>query len=154
MYNCKARRPSVKLVYNGIKLKQNTDYTMEYRNDLKVGKGSIVITGKGNFSGTKTVGFKIVPESTTISRLTAASGKRVAVKWKKQSVQTSGYQISYAANSKFKKAKTVTVKGSRTISKTIKTAGTSKTCYVKVRTYKAVNGSNYYSAWSGTKKSK
>ena len=154
VYNGKARKPSVKLVYNGIKLKQNTDYTMEYRNDLKVGKGSIVITGKGNFSGTKTVGFKIIPESTTISRLTAASGKRVTVKWKKQSVQTSGYQISYAANSKFKKAKTVTVKDSRTISKTIKTAGTGKTCYVKVRTYKAVNGSNYYSAWSGTKKIK
>lgn len=135
--------------YNGKKLVKNKDYTVEYKNNKYVGTGSVVVTGKGNFTGTKEFKIKIVPKSTYLSsKPTAYRGKKVKVKWKKQSVQTSGYQIMYSRSSKFSNAKTVTVSGTSTTSKTIKMPTAKKTYYFKVRTYKTVDGVKYYSSWS------
>ena len=36
-----------------------TDYTVTYKNNVKVGTATVVITGKGNFTGTKTITFTI-----------------------------------------------------------------------------------------------
>ncbi|MBR1763701.1 MAG: fibronectin type III domain-containing protein, partial [Eubacterium sp.] len=73
-------------------------------------------------------------------------------KWSKQATQTTGYQIQYATNSKFtKNKKTVTVKGTKTTSKTVSKLKAKKKYYVRVRTYKTVNGKKYYSGWSKAK---
>lgn len=48
-------------------------------------------------------------------------------------------------------AKTVTVAKAKTTTKTIKQLKAKKKYYVQIRTYKTVNGTKYYSAWSKKK---
>ncbi|MDD7699339.1 MAG: fibronectin type III domain-containing protein, partial [Spirochaetia bacterium] len=80
------------------------------------------------------------------------SKKAFTAKWKKQSTQTSGYQIVYSTNSKFKSGnKYVTIKSNKTTTKKITKLKAKKKYYVKVRTYKTVNGTKYYSGWSSAK---
>ena len=93
----------------------------------------------------------MVPKGTTISSV-AKEYKKATVKWKKQSVQTTGYQILYSTSKSFKKGnKTVTVKSVKTVKKTIKKLKSKKTYYFKIRTYRKVGKKNYYSAWSKMK---
>ncbi|MGN0458693.1 MAG: fibronectin type III domain-containing protein [Eubacterium sp.] len=148
-YNGKVKTPSVTVKDSkGKTLKKNTDYTVSYANGRKnVGKYAVKITFKGKYSGTKTLYFTIKPKSTSISSLTAGS-KKFTVRWKKQNSQTTGYQIQYSTSSKFTNAKTVTVSKNSTTSKTVSKLKAKKKYYVRVRTYKTVNGTKYYSAWS------
>ena len=64
--------------------------------------------------------------------------------------------MKYSTSKKFTKktTKTVTVKGAGKTSKTIKMLKKGKTYYVKVRSYKTVNGVKYYGAYSAVKKVK
>jgi hypothetical protein len=131
-------------------LKNKTDYTVSYASGRKnVGSYTVTITLKGNYSGTVKKTFKINPKNTSISSVTAKS-KGFTVKIKKYTTQTTGYQIQYSTSSNFKNAKTVTVKNSTT-SKTISKLSGKKKYYVRIRTYKTVNGTKYYSSWSKAK---
>lgn len=56
-------KPNVTLKVGKVKLKKNRDYTLVYRNNLQIGKASVVIRGMGNFTGKKTITFKIVPQT-------------------------------------------------------------------------------------------
>ena len=71
-----------------------------------------------------------------------------------QNKSASGYEIQYAANKKFSKAKTVNVKGYKTASKKITKLSAKKTYYVRVRSYKTVNGKKIYGQWSPAKQIK
>lgn len=63
LYNGSAITP-VPVVSIGSKtLTQGVDYTVTYKNNVKVGTASIVIAGTGIYSGTKTVTFKITEKS-------------------------------------------------------------------------------------------
>lgn len=53
-------KPAVKVKVGGITLKKKRDYTVTYSNNVAKGKATITIKGKGNYSGTKKVTFKIV----------------------------------------------------------------------------------------------
>ncbi|MGN0528820.1 MAG: fibronectin type III domain-containing protein [Eubacterium sp.] len=151
-YNGKVKTPSVKITdSNGRTLVKNTDYTVTYASGRKnVGKYSVKIKFKGNYTGTKTLYFTIKPKATSISSVSAGS-KRFTVKWKKQSTQTTGYQIQYSTSSKFTSPKYVTVSSYKTTSKTVKSLKAKKKYYVRVRTYKTVSGTKYYSSWSKAK---
>ena len=116
-----------------------------------VGEYSYNIMFKGKYSGFKTLTFTIKPKAATLSKVTAAK-KAVTVKWSKVSSQATGYEIMYATNSKFTKGKkTVKVTSYKTTSKKITKLTSKKTYYVKVRTYKTVDGVKYYSDWSKVK---
>lgn len=72
--------------------------------------------------------------------------------WKKQSKQTTGYQIQYSTKKGFgSKVKTVTVSNNKVTSKTIKSLKKNQKYYVRVRTYKKAGNSKFYSGWSKTK---
>lgn len=154
-YDGKVKTPSVTVKDSkGKTLKKNTDYTVSYSSGRKnVGKYSVKITFKGNYSGTKTLTFKINPKATSLSKLSSAK-KGFKATWKKQATQTTGYQIQYSTSSKFSKAKTVTVKGTKTTSKSISKLSAKKTYYVRIRTYKTIGKDNFYSSWSKTLKVK
>ncbi len=151
-YNGKVQTPSVIVKDSkGKTLKKNTDYTVTYAKGRKnVGKYTVTIKFKGNYSGTVKKTFTIKPKSTSISKLTPGK-KKFTVKWKKQTSQTTGYQIQYSTSSKFKSAKTVTVSKNKTTAKTISKLKAKKKYYVRVRTYKTVNGTKLYSSWSKSK---
>ena len=151
IYNGKTRKPSVKIVDSNGKVISDSNYKITYSSGLKkVGKYSVKITFKGNYSGTKTLYYKIVPKGTTISKLTARS-EGFTVRWRKQAAQTTGYQIRYSMKSSMANAKTVTVSKTGTVSKKVTKLKAKKKYYVQVRTYKTVNGVKYYSSWSAKK---
>lgn len=89
------------------------------------------------------------PTATALSKVTAkASGFTAA--WKKQT-SGSGYQLSYATNSKFQNAKTVTVSKNTATSQTVTGLTAKKKYFVRVRTYKTIKGVKVYTPWSSAK---
>ena len=90
------------------------------------------------------------PKSAKIKKVKAAK-KAVSVEWKKVS-GVRGYQVQVATDKKFKKnKKTATVKKQKTTKVTIKKLKAKKKYYVRIRTYKTVNGKKIYSSWSKVK---
>ncbi len=90
------------------------------------------------------------PKKTKIKKVKAAK-KALAVTWKKVS-GVKGYQVQAATDKKFKKnKKTVTIKKQKTTKTTVKKLKAKKKYYVRVRTYKTVNGKKVYSSWSSAK---
>ena len=150
-YTAKAIKPALTLKYGTKTLKAGTDYTIAYKNNKAIGKATITLKGKGNFSGTVTLNFKIIPKKTTLKTATSPKTKRLKVTYSKVANIT-GYQIVYSTSSDFSKnKKSVNTKAT---SKTISSLTKGKTYYVKVRTYKTVGGTKYYSGYSAVKKVK
>lgn len=90
------------------------------------------------------------PKSAKFKKVKPAK-KAVSVEWKKVS-GVKGYQVQVATDKKFKKnKKTATVKKQKTTKVTIKKLKAKKKYYVRIRTYKTVNGKKVYSAWSKVK---
>ena len=156
-YNGKVQRPGVTVKDSkGKTLKNGRDYTVSYSSGCKnVGRYTVKVTLKGNYSGTKSLTYNINPKGTGVSKVKAAK-KGFKVTWKKQATQTTGYQVQYSRDKKFKKGnKTVTVSKNKTTSKSVSKLSAKKKYYVRVRTYKTVkvNGKSVklYSGWSKAK---
>lgn len=63
-------QPKINVYSSGKRLTEGTDYTVSYKNNAAVGTAQLTIKGKGYFSGTKTVDFRIVRgEPVQISKL-------------------------------------------------------------------------------------
>ena len=149
-YNQKVQRPKVSVTYKGNVLKEKKNYVLKYSKGCKkVGTYTVQIIGKGAYAGNVKKQFTILPPKTQV--MGGYVGKKtVSVIIKRQTAQTSGYQLRYATNSKLKNAKTITVKGNKnnTVSLNGLKAGT--TYYMQARTYMAIKGKKYYSKWSST----
>ena len=79
------------------------------------------------------------------------SKKAIALTWAKVK-GVKGYQIQVATDKKFKKnKKTVTIKKQKTTKTTVKKLKAKKKYFVRIRTYKTVNGKKVYSSWSKAK---
>ena len=80
VYTGSAVKPVV-TVYDGtVLLRPNKDYKVSYKNNVKVGKGIVTITGKGNYKGSVTKEFNIVAKDLTdadieVSNLYAAASR-------------------------------------------------------------------------------
>ncbi len=154
-YNGKVQKPSVTVKNSKGKALKSTVYKISYPKGMKnVGKYTVKVTLKGNYSGTKSLTYNINPKGTGVSKVKAAK-KGFKVTWKKQATQTTGYQVQYSTSSKFKSAKMVTISKNKTTSKSVGKLSAKKKYYVRVRTYKTVkvNGKNVklYSGWSKAK---
>lgn len=151
VYNGKAKKPTVKVVDSNGKTISASNYTVSYaKGRTNVGKYSVKITFKGNYIGSKTLYFTIKPKATSIVSLSAKT-KGFVVKWNKRTKQTTGYQIQYSTSSKFNNPKTYTISKNSTTSKGFYKLSAKKKYFVRVRTYKVVNGKKYYSTWSSAK---
>lgn len=64
----------------------------------------------------------------------------------------SGYQIQYSLKKTFATKKTVTVKGNKRFTKTIKNLKRGKRYYIRVRAYVSQSGKKAYSAWKSSDK--
>lgn len=62
VYNGSAHEPAVQVVYNGVILTENTNYEVAYTDNTDAGTATVTITGKGSFSGEKTLPFVITPK--------------------------------------------------------------------------------------------
>ena len=78
--------------------------------------------------------------------------KGFTAKWVRKTAQTTGYQLQYSIGKTFASGKkTVTVTRNSKVSRTVTKLKARKKYYVRVRTYKTVNGKRFYSKWSKVK---
>jgi hypothetical protein len=147
-YDGKAKKPTVKVYNSKGKILKSKYYTVTYKNNTKVGKATLTIKFKGKYTGTIKAAYTIKPKATTLTG-TSAKTDRVTLTWKKQTKQTTGYQIQYATDGKFtENKKTIVVAGAKKSSETITGLSGKTKYYFRIRTYKTVSGKKYYSAWS------
>lgn len=118
-----------------------------------VGAYKITVTFKGDYSGKKVLTYYINPKPVKITSVKSTKKGYLNVSWTTQKKEISGYQVQYADNSKFKKAKTVSV-SYKSKSVLIKKLKSKKIYRVRVSTFKKVGGKKYYSSWSTVKSAK
>ena len=115
-YDGKAKTPSVTVKVGGKTLKKDTDYTVSYSNNTKVGTAKVTITGKGNYTGSvsKTYSIKNNFKKATVSGIStkAFTGKNITqsitVKYNGKTLKNgTDYTVSYSSN---KNIGTATVK--------------------------------------------
>lgn len=130
----------------------SSDYTVQYSNHKNVGKAVVTVSFHGNYSGTVSETFLINPKGTSITGIASKSNK-MTVKWKKQAVQTTGYEIQYSTSKKFgkKTTSTQTLKKSSYKKWSSGKLKAKKKYYIRIRTYKMVHGKKYVSEWSKSK---
>lgn len=149
-YTGKALTPVPSVSWNGVALAPGVDFRVTgYRNNKDIGAASVTLEGMGGVTGSATVSFNIVPKPTKLSKLSAGK-KKLTAKWKKAK-KIDGYQLEYSLNKDFSDSGFAEVKGAKKTSKAIKKLKSKKKYYVRVRTYKVVDGRTYYSAWSKAK---
>lgn len=150
-YTGKSIRPSVTVTVNGKKIGASA-YKLYYKNNKNSGIGTVQVRGTGKYSRiNKTLTFKILPPKTLLTGLKKAN-RSFTASWKKN-IQATGYQIQYAADSRFtKERKTVTVGKQSATRYKISGLKNKKTYYVRIRSYKRVGKKILYSSWSTVKK--
>ena len=154
IYSGKGIQPKVTVTDSKGKTVNAKNYTVKYSSNKNVGTAKVTVSFKNIYTGSLTKTFKINPKGTKLTKV-SGSKKGFTAKWNKQATQTTGYQIQYATDKSFKKnVKTVTVSSNKTTSKKVSKLKAKKTYYVKIRTYKTVNGTRYYSGWSAAKQVK
>ena len=108
-YDGKAKKPGVTVKLNGKTLKNGTDYTVSYSNNIKVGTAKVTITGKGNYTGSvsKTFSIKNNFKKATVSGIStkAFTGKNITqsitVKYNGKTLKNgTDYTVSYSNNKK------------------------------------------------------
>ena len=144
-YTGKNRKAAVTIKDGNYTLKSGTDYTLTYKNCKNIGTASVTIKGKGKYTGSKTLTYKIVPKKTTL-KAAKKSDTKVKLSWAAVN-GAEKYQIYYSTNGgKYKKL--TTVSGSKT-SATLSKLDFEKNDYkFKIRSYKTVDGKKYYSSYS------
>ena len=152
-YTCtgKTIRPSVTVTVNGKKIGASA-YKLYYKNNKNSGIGTVQVRGTGKYSRiNKTLTFKILPPKTLLTGLKKAN-RSFTASWKKN-IQATGYQIQYAADSRFTKERKTVIVGKQSATR-YKISGlkNKKTYYVRIRSYKRVGKKVLYSSWSTVKK--
>ena len=97
----------------------------------------------------KTVTVTVRPLTVSGLSLKSTLKRQATVSWT-SAKSVSGYQIYYSQNSNMKGAESVTAK-STAKSAILENLASKKKYYIRIRTYKTVNGKKYYSSWSAVK---
>lgn len=144
-YTGKSIKPSV-TVKVGKKKLTTKSYTVSYKDNKSVGKGYIIIKGKGSYTGTVKKGFYIEPKAVSSLKATGYSTK-VKLSWSK-ATGAKGYQVYLYEDGKWVKQPT-TSKTSCTV-----TGLDSVTTYkFRVRPYAKVGSKSLYGEWKTISKS-
>lgn len=134
-YTGKAVKVSVTGLYQGKKLVSGEDYSVTFSNNIKKGTAKLLITGKGNFTGSKTAHFTIKLGAPSLKEYSDYS--KIKIKWE-MIKSASGYEVyrSTSPTGKFKKIKDNNSGKKTTYSDSKAKFG--KTYYYKVRSYQNV----------------
>lgn len=150
-YTGKAIKAGVTVKLGKKTLKKGTDYTVSYKNNKKIGKATVTVKGKGNYSGSCKTTFKIVPKKVTGLKTSSVKTTLGKLSWKKIS-NADGYRV-YQYNSSTKAYERIkTIKSNTTTSYTVKGLKAGKTYKFKVLAYKKANSKDYAGAYSAVVK--
>ena len=118
------------------------------------GAATITITSsatKNRKTAKKNITVTVNPSGTSLTKCTNIKKRKADIRWKKNSYVT-GYEIQYCTSKTFKRGvKKKVITKSSTTKYTAAGLASKKTYYVRIRTYKTVNGKKYYSSWSRLK---
>ena len=124
-------------------LSPNKRYSFKVRAYKKAADGKLLYSDRSNSFAVYT--SPPAPKSLSVK---SPSQKKISASWSK-SANASGYQIMWSTSSSFSSNyKKLSVSST---SKTVTTAQSNKTYYVRVRAYKERDGKKYYSDWSSAK---
>ena len=141
--------PSVTVKVAGRTLTNGTDYTVSYSNNKNVGTSNVYVYGKGNYSGSLSAKFDIVPAKQQIQKL-ETKYKGFYIDWAQKGSAT-GYDIEYSVNANMSSAVSKHLTANKPDTLTVSGLSGDKVYYVRVRSYTNVNGKVYYGAWSDIK---
>ena len=161
-YDGTEKKPSFTVKDGSKTLTAGTDYSITgYSNNVKAGDASITIAGKGNYTGTRTVTFKILPKS--ISNMsfsvspstyeydgTAKTPTPILNDGSKRLINNTDYTVVYSKNNEVGTA-TVTATGKGNYTGTITAQFTIKAAKVNVSDCKVTLSKTNYS-YDGTAK--
>ena len=114
-----------------------------------VGLNAVTVRFKSYYFGYFYEYFIIKPEGTSLRSVTSPEKSCVTARWNKK--KYTGYQIQYSTSSKFPAASRKS-KYCKTEKITVKNLKSNKTYYFRVRAYKEIDETKYYSEWSKVKK--
>lgn len=146
-YTGKVIQPKLTVSNDDQELILGSDFEMKLESNQEIGTASGTITGTRYYSGTLYFTFQIVPKKVAGFSKASSTASSIKLKWKKHK-QADGYVIyrSNAKNGSYKKVKTLTK--NTVVSWTRKKNKTEKNSYYKIRAYKTVDGTRYYSSYS------
>lgn len=146
-YTGKAIKPDITVKNGKTKLKRGTDYTLSYSCNKDIGIASVIITGKGKYSGTVKKNFRIIPPKTELS--VTSSKNSYNLSWKASKGAT-GYKIYGSTGGKYTLLKTVKATGTdKKLS--VKIPSDNKKYVFKIRAYTEVYPQTFYSKYSSEK---
>lgn len=149
-YTGKAITPAVTVTVGGKTLKNGTDYTVAYKNNVNPGTATVTVTGKSTYKGTLTKNFTITaPSVTAVKSVTANLDKSkynsVLASW--NAVKVAGATVKYKVEYKVGSGKWKTAaNGITKTSYTIKKLAAGKKVTVRVIPSVVVNGKTYSAA--------
>jgi hypothetical protein len=137
-YTGKSIKPEPQIKHDGHSLVKGTDYTLSYKNNVKPGTASVMIKGKGNYTGSKTIKFKIKrkPRISLSKKSITLSLAGTRTKTLEATTKNTSKKVSWKSSDK----KVATVKNGKITAKKCGTAtitatasGVSATCKVTVK---------------------
>ncbi|WP_162300642.1 fibronectin type III domain-containing protein [Anaerosacchariphilus polymeriproducens] len=123
-------------------LVNNIDYTLSYMNNLQPGKATITVTGIGNYAGSKTVDFYIMPAAPSRFKVRKTTESSVKLTWNKVNNAT-GY-IIYRYNQKSKSYRVMKIISNKNITAFTHKKAASYTSYrYKIASYIEISNHKY-----------
>lgn len=142
IYNGQSITPVVYVAYNHNNLIQNTDFTATYSNNNAPGVATVKITGIGNYSGSISKTYIILPEKIASVSIKKDSATSAVISWSAAS-KVSGYEILKFDSAKNAYVHLAYVSNNQTSYK-VSSLKNSTAYYYQIRAYKTVNDKNYY----------
>ena len=91
-YDGNSKEPSVTVKHGTKTLEKDVDYTVSYSNNVKSGKATVTVTGKGNYKGSQSKTFIINPKAVILLTTKNVKTNKVEINWEKDS-DVDGYEI-------------------------------------------------------------
>ena len=143
-YTGKAIRPSVTIRDGAYTLRSGKDYSLYYKDNKNVGTATITVKGKGSYTGSKKVYFKIIPRETKIVDV-SLTRQELTISW--DEVPEADMYYIYRSEDKGVTYKKIATEYAGTTSIVTKFPMGSKYTY-RIRCSKIVKGKTYYSLYS------
>ena len=139
--------PNVVLTLDNKTLKLDEDYTITYSNNTSVGTGEIIINGINRYTGTKTISFKINPQTISNVSLNSKTINSITFSWDKIDNIT-GYEV-YKYD-EFSNTYTLldTISDNSINTYTDKNLTSASTYNYAIRPYKVIDKTTYYGNYS------
>ncbi|MCR5322306.1 MAG: leucine-rich repeat domain-containing protein [Lachnospiraceae bacterium] len=134
--------PYAIVTYDGEVLKEGTDYQVGFKDNKDIGAAKAVFTGVGDYEGELTATFSIIPPTESYLTKAVISGKKAVLSWSKGK-NADAYQVYYSTKKAKGYKKLYSGKDTSLETKTVKSG-----MYIKIRTYKKVGKTTYYSEWT------